>query len=94
MAHFLPCPGCSRHVRASGAACPFCGAGLPLSNNGTQRFYVAVRPTRTLNSQAVEVYESTAGATWSLHSTQGYSVVGPSAVSQWMGATNVLGFVH
>lgn len=24
-----PCPGCTRHVRASESACPFCAATLP-----------------------------------------------------------------
>ena len=27
--HLVPCSGCSRHVRAREAACPFCGAALP-----------------------------------------------------------------
>jgi len=27
--HLVPCPGCSRHVRAREAACPFCQAALP-----------------------------------------------------------------
>lgn len=26
--HLVPCPGCSRHVRAREAACPFCRAAL------------------------------------------------------------------
>jgi len=31
MNHFVPCPGCNRHVRAasSSSACPFCGDSLP-----------------------------------------------------------------
>lgn len=31
MGHLLPCPGCSRHVRALDAICPFCGDALPAS---------------------------------------------------------------
>jgi hypothetical protein len=27
--HLVPCPGCSRHVRAREDACPFCRAALP-----------------------------------------------------------------
>ena len=33
----LPCPGCSRHVRASEATCPFCSSELPqkaVTSNG------------------------------------------------------------
>jgi len=26
--HLLPCSGCSRHVRASESACPFCGTAI------------------------------------------------------------------
>jgi hypothetical protein len=26
-----PCPGCTRHVRASESACPFCATALPAS---------------------------------------------------------------
>ena len=29
MSVLVPCPGCSRHVRASESACPFCSAALP-----------------------------------------------------------------
>jgi hypothetical protein len=28
MAHFVPCSSCERHIRASEAECPFCGASL------------------------------------------------------------------
>ncbi len=28
-AHLAPCPACSRHVRVSEHACPFCGEALP-----------------------------------------------------------------
>lgn len=38
MAHLVPCPGCSRHVRAGEASCPFCASPLTL---------VAVEPPRT-----------------------------------------------
>jgi len=31
MDHLLPCPGCTRHVRAAEPVCPFCGEALPLS---------------------------------------------------------------
>lgn len=31
MSALVPCPACSRHVRASEAACPFCSAELPSS---------------------------------------------------------------
>lgn len=31
MDHLLPCPGCTRHVRALESVCPFCGEALPLS---------------------------------------------------------------
>ena len=27
--HLVPCPGCSRHVRAREDACPFCRGALP-----------------------------------------------------------------
>jgi hypothetical protein len=30
-AHLRPCPGCSRHVRVSEGACPFCSASLDAS---------------------------------------------------------------
>jgi len=33
MSHLVPCPECSRHVRVSEAACPFCA--LPLDLAGT-----------------------------------------------------------
>jgi hypothetical protein len=29
--HLVACPSCSRHVRVSESACPFCGGGLPAS---------------------------------------------------------------
>jgi hypothetical protein len=29
--HLRPCPGCSRHVRVSEVACPFCGVSLDAS---------------------------------------------------------------
>ena len=29
--HLRPCPGCSRHVRVSASACPFCNAALDAS---------------------------------------------------------------
>jgi hypothetical protein len=29
MNHFVPCPGCNRHVRAASSTCPFCGDSLP-----------------------------------------------------------------
>ncbi len=28
-AHLVPCPSCSRHVRASENTCPFCNEGVP-----------------------------------------------------------------
>ncbi len=31
MAHLIPCDACARHVRATDAACPFCGARVPPS---------------------------------------------------------------
>jgi hypothetical protein len=31
MSHLLPCPSCSRHVRASEQECPFCGEALSLA---------------------------------------------------------------
>jgi hypothetical protein len=31
MSHLLPCPACSRHVRASEQECPFCGEALSLA---------------------------------------------------------------
>lgn len=31
MSHLVPCPSCSRHVRASETACPFCGDAIDLS---------------------------------------------------------------
>lgn len=31
MNHLVSCTGCSRHVRANDAICPFCGETLPLS---------------------------------------------------------------
>jgi hypothetical protein len=63
MAHFLPCPGCSRHVRASDAACPFCGAGLPLS----LRSQKPVLPTKRLGRAATLAF----GAALAAGSTAG-----------------------
>lgn len=48
MDHLLPCPGCSRHVRAVEPLCPFCGEALPLSlRERTPRL-----PTRRLGRSA------------------------------------------
>jgi hypothetical protein len=33
MNHLLPCPACQRHVRVRETSCPFCGAGLALSDS-------------------------------------------------------------
>jgi len=34
MSHLAPCPSCQRHVRASDAACPFCGAATVVPGGG------------------------------------------------------------
>ncbi|HVU02360.1 MAG TPA: hypothetical protein VHE30_11440 [Polyangiaceae bacterium] len=40
MSHLIPCPGCSRHLRRSESACPFCGADV--------RATMTVAPERTM----------------------------------------------
>ncbi|MDB4928698.1 MAG: hypothetical protein JWM10_1182 [Myxococcaceae bacterium] len=48
-----PCPGCSRHVRASDAACPFCAAALDRPASGAaQATRVAVALAAALAASA------------------------------------------
>jgi hypothetical protein len=49
-AHLRPCPGCSRHVRVSEGACPFCGVSLDPSFRATP---APVGPSRRLSRAAL-----------------------------------------
>jgi hypothetical protein len=49
----IPCPACSRHVRASDAACPFCAAALDRPSSGPgQAARVAVALAAALAASA------------------------------------------
>ncbi len=48
-AHLRPCPGCSRHVRVSEGACPFCAASLDASFRAAP---APVPPSRRLSRAA------------------------------------------
>jgi hypothetical protein len=49
-AHLRPCPGCSRHVRVSEGACPFCAASLDASFKATP---APMGPSRRLSRAAL-----------------------------------------
>ena len=49
-AHLRPCPGCSRHVRVSEGACPFCAASLDASFRAAP---APVPPSRRLSRAAL-----------------------------------------
>ena len=48
--HLRPCPGCSRHVRVSEGACPFCGVSLDPSFAAAP---VPVAPSKRLSRAAL-----------------------------------------
>src|SRR5262245_3592410 len=59
MSHLVPCPGCNRHVRHVETHCPFCGAGLALSDVRAPQV-----PTTRLGRAALFTFSATlAGAT-------------------------------
>jgi hypothetical protein len=49
-AHLRPCPGCSRHVRVSERACPFCSATLDTSFQASP---APVGPSKRLSRAAL-----------------------------------------
>ena len=59
MDHLLPCPGCTRHVRAADALCPFCGEALPLS----LRSRAPQGPSRRLGRAATIAFGAALAAT-------------------------------
>jgi hypothetical protein len=56
-ATLVPCPGCSRHVRARDARCPFCDAALPEQT----RDLVHPMPTQRLGRAAFMAFGATLG---------------------------------
>lgn len=54
MSHLVPCPACSRHVRAFEAECPFCGDVLDLANSPPP-----VMPTSRLGRAATFAFGAT-----------------------------------
>ena len=52
-AHLRPCPRCSRHVRVSEEACPFCGNSLDASFRSAP---APVPPSRRLSRAALFAY--------------------------------------
>jgi hypothetical protein len=57
-------------------------------NSTNARFYIATRAQRV--TEAVEVFESADGATWTALANLGTTIAGPSAASVWDGPTNAL----
>jgi hypothetical protein len=51
--HLRPCPGCSRHVRVSEGACPFCGGALDASFRAAP---APVPPSRRLSRAALVAF--------------------------------------
>jgi hypothetical protein len=70
-AHLAPCPSCSRHVRVSDSACPFCSATLPadLAGQGASPL-----PSERLGRAALATFRSTVSA------VAASAVVGASAL--------------
>jgi len=57
MSHLVPCPGCTRHVRALEVSCPFCAATL-----GDATPLPAARPARRLGRLAMFTFGATLAA--------------------------------
>lgn len=57
MNHLIPCPGCSRHVRAFESECPFCRVDLDLSSVPEHAM-----PTRRLGRAALFTFGATLAA--------------------------------
>jgi hypothetical protein len=57
MKHLVPCPECSRHVRVSENACPFCDAALELGHTPPP-----VVPNRRLSRVALLAFSATLAA--------------------------------
>lgn len=53
MKHLVPCPACTRHVRVSESACPFCDAALDLGHIPEPAL-----PTRRLSRVALVAFTS------------------------------------
>ena len=49
-AHLRPCPGCSRHIRVSEGACPFCSAALDARSQASP---APVGPSKRLSRAAL-----------------------------------------
>lgn len=56
-------------------------------------FYLAIRPTRRVDNQALEIYYSSDSLSWNrLNQTIGHSVVGPNAISSYSDNRAYLGY--
>ena len=60
MSHLVPCPLCERHVRATEAACPFCGATADFA-----KIPVVGMPKARLGRAAMFAFGATVAATLS-----------------------------
>ncbi len=54
----VPCDGCTRHVRRSEAACPFCGLASPLASAAA----VPPEPASRLSRAGILAFVATVGA--------------------------------
>lgn len=54
----VPCDGCTRHVRRSEAACPFCGLASPLASAAA----VTPEPSGRLSRAGILAFVATVGA--------------------------------
>ena len=60
-------------------------------NTYTEKWYIAIR--RLIADQAITVYSSSDGTSWSYETTFSHAATGPAAASYYAGTTNALVYV-